>query len=75
MLLGKGTGDGTKTDEFSEKFREGGHFQSKIYISDFGSSDRALKRAFHKKDISVSFFENEEGGRGVGGVKAWLEFF
>ena len=31
-----GTGDVTKTDDFSEKFqRGGGHFQSKNYFADF----------------------------------------
>ena len=34
-----------KTDEFSEKFQMGGgggHFQSKIYVADFGPLNRAF---------------------------------
>ena len=47
---GLGTGEGTKTDEFSEKFRReagGGVIcNPKIYIADFWPLYRALKRVF-----------------------------
>ena len=45
-----GTGAGTKTDEFSEKFQRGGKggviFNPNIYIADFGHIYGALKRIF-----------------------------
>ena len=44
-----GTGDGTKTNEFSEKLQGGVIFNPKIYVADFGPLYRALKRVFQKK--------------------------
>ena len=42
-----GRGEGTKTDEYSEKFQGGGViFNLKIYIADFGPLYRALKVFF-----------------------------
>ena len=32
-----GTGDGTKTNEFSEKLQGGIIFNTKIYVADFGN--------------------------------------
>ena len=46
-FLSLGTGDDTKTDEFSEKVQRGGGgviFNPKIYVADFGPLNRALKR-------------------------------
>ena len=59
-----GTGDATKTDEFSEKF-QGGRviFNPKIYVADFGS----LNRAFRKK-LQHDFLKM----RGGAGSKAQL---
>ena len=58
--INSGTGDGTKTDEFSEKFQRGGSggwgiFNPKIYIADFGPLYRALKRGFWNKICKRSF--------------------
>ena len=49
VLAVSGTGEGTKTDEFSEKFQregEGVICNPKIYIADFWPLYRALKRVF-----------------------------
>ena len=58
----QGTGDRTKTDEFSEKFKRGGRviLKPKIYITDFGPLYGALNRDFRKR---------------LQGVKGRLEYF
>ena len=60
--INSGTGDGTKTDEFSEKFKRGGRviLKPKIYITDFGPLYGALNRDFRKR---------------LQGVKGRLEYF
>ena len=59
-----GTGDGTKTDEFSEKFQGGGViFNPKIYIADFGNFKQGFlsMKLIKSRVISgfrVCFFNN-----------------
>ena len=64
-----GTDDGTKTDEFYEKF-QGGEviFNPKIYIADFGPLYRALNRDFRGK-LQYDFPRVREESEGH------LEFF
>ena len=60
-----GTGDGTKTDEFSEHFQRGGGviFNPKIYIVNFGNFKQGFlnMKLIKKRVISVlgvCFFNN-----------------
>ena len=55
-----GTGEGTKADEFLEKFQGGGViFNPKINIADFGPS--------------TGLFRKNCKNKGVGGVGGWLK--
>ena len=62
-----GTGQATKTDEFSENFQGGGViFNPKIYVADFGPLYRAVKWVWGKK-LQYDFLKM------MGGVKGCLE--
>ena len=53
-----GTGQATKSDEFSEG---GGHFQSKNLYMQILDLYKGLFRTFSEKKIAIQFFQNECG--------------
>ena len=69
--INSGRGDGTKTDEFSEKFQRGGgrggHFNPKTYIADFGPLNKIFWPWNLKKKLQFDFPK-------MRGVKGRLEF-
>ena len=64
-----GTGQATKTDEFSENFQGGAVFNPKSYVADFGPLYRAFFGRFREKNLQHRFPIMR------GRVKGCLEFF